>query len=209
MDQKKIYPSTAATKKLKSLLTKTASELPQNLGEIMASELSQAPVDSTNNRISVARISPLAFRELTAEELLEARQTLILLKASLQNLLQGLTLKHSGLGLMGRLDPNHVHKLFLKSPKMFRQQNMRTGLNAAIHLLIDTSGSMSSLIDLASLTAYSLCDALAGVPGVNVAATAFPGSFIRNHGGSIENWATVAPILKHGRPCTGNFSSIP
>ncbi|MDR1085572.1 MAG: VWA domain-containing protein [Deltaproteobacteria bacterium] len=78
-------------------------------------------------------------------------------------------------------------------------------MSLAVHLLIDTSGSMNSQIEQASLTAYSLCDALAGVPGINVAATAFPGGQLRNTGRGVDHWATVSPLLKHGQAMHRRF----
>jgi hypothetical protein len=68
---------------------------------------------------------------------------------------------------------------------------------------------MGNLIGLASLTAYSLCDALTGVSGVNIAATAFPGSLINNPGGKNDNLATVSPILKHGQTTHRRFQLYP
>jgi hypothetical protein len=70
---------------------------------------------------------------------------------------------------------------------------------------MDASGSMTSLINLASLTTYSLCDALANIPGINAAATAFPGSPLKNLGNNRESWSTVAPLLRHGQPMSRKF----
>jgi hypothetical protein len=66
---------------------------------------------------------------------------------------------------------------------------------------------MASVIDLTSMTAFSLCDALYGVPGVNVAATAFPGNsmpVLHNKQGWMD-FPTVAPVLEHGQSVHRKF----
>jgi hypothetical protein len=64
---------------------------------------------------------------------------------------------------------------------------------------------MISHIRLASMTAYSICDALIPVPGVNVAATAFPGGSAGYSRKGCQDWATVAPMLRHGQTTKSAF----
>jgi cobalamin biosynthesis protein CobT len=194
---------------LKSLLTKEASELPQTLEELSSSELNQAAERVAGLQVSVARESPKYIGDLSSENVQEARRTMFQLKTRLQSLLQGLTLEHSTPGQRGRLEANLVHRIFLNSAKIFRRPSPRVGLDAAVHLLLDSSGSMGNVIHLTSLTAYSLCDALAGVPGVNVAATAFPGGPVKMRDNDQENCVTVTPLLRHGEAMSKRFRLFP
>jgi cobalamin biosynthesis protein CobT len=191
---------------LKSLLDKSSKDLPPTLDAMMENCLSNASTVLDVCRMAVAEACSMDLKELTENNLQEARQTTILLKSRLQNLLQGLTINHSGSGYRGRLDSQRVHRLFQDSPKIFRSQKTRVGLDVAVHLLLDASGSMGGRIGLASLTAYAMCEALVGVKGINVAVTAFPGLPVINSAQKENIWATtVAPILKHGQKLHQRF----
>jgi hypothetical protein len=120
-----------------------------------------------------------------------------------------LSLKKVGASHYGRLDPNLAHKLFWGTSAIFRKLQAQTSLNAAVHLVIDSSGSMGPVIGLASLAAYSLCDALTNVPGINVAATAFPGRPLKNLHGSNYRLSTVFPLLRHGQAMHRKFQLYP
>jgi Mg-chelatase subunit ChlD len=79
------------------------------------------------------------------------------------------------------------------------------GINTAVHLLVDASGSMTRLIDLASITTYSLCKSLLEVPDINAAVTAFPGKSEKGFNPLDDIWATVSPIIRHGETIHQRF----
>ena len=116
----------------------------------------------------------VSIGELSDGQVAEARNVSAILKSRLLSLLQGLTIKPSRTGYKGRLAPNLVHRIPLGATKVFRAKGAREGLDVAVHLLLDASGSMGGHIGLASTAVFSLCEALSGARGVNVAATAFP-----------------------------------
>jgi hypothetical protein len=192
---------------LRSLLRKTHKELPKTFDSKIASSLTSAHSGSSADSLVVARIGCKSFPELAPDEWHKARSITLNLKCRLQNALQTMTLRNSKPGLRGKLDTNSLYKLSTCQPTVFRRTSVRTGLDTAVHLLIDVSGSMASVIDLTSMTAFSLCDALHGVPGVNVAATAFPGNSlpVLHHKQGWMDFPTVAPVLEHGQSVHRNF----
>jgi cobalamin biosynthesis protein CobT len=191
---------------IRSLLNKSAGELPESFDRMMESCLNSAHQGRSYDRLAVAQAGPLNFSELSAQDLESIRTTALALKGRLQSLLQTMTLRADRPGYRGKLDTNSLHKLLAGQPKIFRRAGTRTGLDTAVHLLVDISGSMTGMTDLASLAAYSLCEALHSVPGINAAATAFPGKPVQMKGQREPNPCTVAPILGHGEPLHRRFS---
>jgi cobalamin biosynthesis protein CobT len=191
---------------LKSLVSKQQNDLPNSLETMLESTLNAMSKGVKTGSVRVAEVSNMTICELTNEQLIKAKKATVLLKSRLLNLLQGLTLKRSCPVCQGRLDTNLVHRIPLGSSKVFRTKGMRQGLDVAVHLLLDSSGSMSNLIDLASMASYSLCEVLNSVNGVNTAVTAFPGGPPRNKLKPDYKWSTVAPILKHGERLHRKFA---
>ena len=198
---------------LRSLLARQENELPRNIGDILGKLLGDAcrELGSISEGLNVAQVGPKRFPTLSCLDLQEARLASLALKCRLTGLLQSLTLKQVQAGYRGRLDTNRLHRLFAGDPKVFRRSSPRIGLDTAVHLLLDASGSMSgSPIQLVSLSAYALCEALDSVPGVSVGATVFPGGKAlaspRNRLSKRWNVDTVAPILEHGQRMHHEFS---
>ena len=191
---------------LNSLLHKPASELPKGVGELAGSLLTDAGRKGriAGEGLEVAQVGSKVFHELPADDLAKTRSTCLALKCRLTNLLQSLTLKKVRAGYQGKLDTNRLHRLFRGDPKVFRRSGHRVGLNTAIHLLLDASGSMNGHpIHLVGLSAYSLCEALGAAEGISIGATVFPGRKVpsRNKGKRHQtfNENTVAPLLEHGQ----------
>jgi uncharacterized protein YegL len=197
---------------LDSLLSRPASELPSSIGEMVGNLLSEASrnVQYRGAGLEVAQVAHETFPELSAYDLAQTRAATLALKCRLTSLLQSLTLKKVQAAYQGTLDTNRLHRLFAADPKVFRRSGTRVGLDTAIHLLLDASGSMrGDPIHLVSLAAYALCEALSAVPGISVGATVFPGGGLpssrkkrRSHPWNSE---TVAPILGHGQQMHRKF----
>ena len=191
---------------LKSLLAKSADELPADMGQELEKILTAANAEAHEGALlRVARVCPRETEELYPSALTEVRFTTMALKRRMQSLLQAVTLKKVRLGHRGRLDNGSLHKLFIDEPKLFRRSGTRIGLNTAVHLLIDASGSMRCDINFVSTAAYSLCEALSQVPNLSIGATVFPGAETRRSKTQGKSWETVAPILKHGQPLHRKF----
>ncbi|UQZ90621.1 hypothetical protein C4J81_15960 [Deltaproteobacteria bacterium Smac51] len=191
---------------LKSLLTKPAGELPAGLGQELEGILTAAKAAAgENHQLRVAQVCPRELGELSPLALAETNTTTLALKRRLQSLLQAATLKKIRLGHRGRLDNGQLHRVFVNDSKLFRRSGLRIGLDSAVHLLIDASGSMGGQMTFVSATAYSLCSALSKVPGLSLGATVFPGRPTRRYKERELSWETVSPILSHGQTLHHKF----
>ena len=74
-----------------------------------------------------------------------------------------------------RLDTNGLYRLALRDPTLFRQRARRDAPDTAVGLLLDRSGSMGRVIDLAGQAVLATTLALEAIPGVACWAAAFPG----------------------------------
>ena len=196
---------------INSLLARPKDKLPTGVGERLERILDQAGHSQAARKaglLQVAQVAPLALDELSPEDLAAARSATLALRCRLQSLLQTLTLPQIAPGYQGRLDTNGLYKLFVNQPRVFRRSGQRAGLDTAIHLLLDASGSMGGPpIELVSQSAYALCEALTSTPGLNVGATVFPGAQRRRtiQGRSRLDWCSVAPLLQHGQSLHRRF----
>ncbi|MDR2460921.1 MAG: VWA domain-containing protein [Deltaproteobacteria bacterium] len=193
---------------IRSLIEKLARELPETFDSMIEADLNRAHESGSQSELSVAQVSSHDFDELSQSDLASARNTTLALKTKLYCLLQAMTIQSHKPGFMGKLDTNSLHRLCVGQAKVFRKPVARIGLDTALHLLVDISGSMRETIHLASLATFSLCEALYGFPGINVAATAFPGMPIWVPSQKYLNTFTVAPILTHGDRMHKRFKMI-
>jgi len=76
---------------------------------------------------------------------------------------------------------------------VFRVKAERVGIDTAVHILLDCSGSMVRRIRLACQACYAVASAL-DASKINVAVTAFPSSQLPS-----GSYSTVAPIIAHGQ----------
>ncbi|WP_424991894.1 cobaltochelatase CobT-related protein, partial [Nitratidesulfovibrio liaohensis] len=74
------------------------------------------------------------------------------------------------------------------------RKGTRVGINTAVHLLLDCSGSMTPNIRLASTVCHAVASALETI-GINVAITAFPAS----HDPASTEQKTVGRLVRHGQ----------
>ena len=116
-----------------------------------------------------------------------------------------------------------ITRILTGDTRVFTQRTDTRAPNAAIHILVDRSGSMAAQaahvnggasrnrLDVAIDSAVALATALEAIPGVNSAITAFPASrsdYDQDHQRAIG----VLPLLKHGqkvRQVVGNFAVAP
>jgi cobaltochelatase CobT len=114
-----------------------------------------------------------------------------------------------------RLDTRKLHRVAMADARIFARKSHRIAPNTAVHLLVDLSGSMHATIHRSDGTettragsalesALALALALDGIPGVTVAATAFPG-----RAGTPDR---VTRMVRHGQSpgaCAGAFVQAP
>jgi cobalamin biosynthesis protein CobT len=182
-----------ARDELHRLLDAGEEELPQNLGNILASALNDTSQASSYSGISVAVQTSKHAAPLSADDVLESRQASMALRTRLSGLLQTIILSRASSGRRGRLDTGHLHRLAVSDPRVFRTKSERVGIDTAVHILLDCSGSMVRRIHLACQACYAVASALEA-SRINVAVTAFPGAQLPN-----GSYTTVSPIIRHGQ----------
>ena len=194
--QQPIFPSKAKAQ-LTALFHAEAQDLPQNLGELLSTALVLCQAESAVENITVAVEGFRQSSALPEGHKLQALQASIALRTRLQGLLQARTQKRCRIGRRGALHPGSLHRLQTGNPRIFRREAEQTGLNTAVHILLDVSGSMSGApIVLARQACFAVAKALENIKGVNPAVTAFP---------AMASTSSVFPIMRHGQKVPDSF----
>lgn len=182
---------------LEDLFTADSRNLPRNLGELLAEGLIAAPIPTPDNGMEVAVLGARFVQPLPPEEKAEALQSCNALRQRLHGFLQAQALRRYAIGRRGKLHPASLHRLSVGNPRIFRRESVQSGLNTAVHILLDCSGSMSGApIKLACQSCYAVAKALEGIKGVNPAVTVFPAFSAR---------PAVFPLIRHGEKVTEHF----
>ncbi|SFW76035.1 Cobalamin biosynthesis protein CobT VWA domain-containing protein, partial [Desulfovibrio desulfuricans] len=180
-----------AKDQLAALLHAEAQDLPQNLGELLSTALTLCQAESAFEKVTVAIEGFRQSGALPEEQKLQALQASTALRTRLQGLLQARTQKRCSIGRRGALHPGSLHRLQTGNPRIFSREAEQTGLNTAVHILLDVSGSMSGIpIVLAKQACFAVAKALENIKGVNPAVTAFP---------AMASTSSVFPIMRHGQ----------
>ncbi len=188
---------------LLDLLGAGEDDLPQSLGDILADALQVNSSRSKESAVTVAVPTTKNAGPLSEDDVLEARQASMALRTRLQGLLQTKILSRASSGRRGRLDTGQLHRLTVSDPRVFRVKAERAGIDTAVHILLDCSGSMVRRIRLACQACYAVASALEASK-INVAVTAFPSSQLPN-----GSYSTVAPIIAHGQKVHTNLDLVP
>ena len=176
---------------LKALFHAEAQDLPQQLGEIMAIELANSSVESASDALTVAVEGTRQAAPLPAEQKLQALQASIALRTRLQCFLQAQTQRRCSIGRRGTLHANSLHRLQVGNDRVFQKESVQLGLNTAVHILLDVSGSMAGApMSLANRACFAVATALSHIRDVNPAVTAFP---------AVTETNSVFPIMRHGQ----------
>ncbi|QTO41397.1 cobaltochelatase CobT-related protein [Desulfovibrio desulfuricans] len=176
---------------LKALFHAEAQDLPKQLGEIMSIELANSSAESAGDALTVAVEGTRQAAPLPAGQKLQALQTSIALRTRLQGFLQAQTQRRCSIGRRGALHANSLHRLQVGNARVFQKESVQLGLNTAVHVLLDVSGSMAGApINLANRACFAAATALSHIRGVNPAVTAFP---------AVTETNSVFPIMQHGQ----------
>ena len=176
---------------LKALFHAEAQDLPQNIGEIMANELTNCSAESTCDSLTVAVEGTRQTGPLLAEQKLQALQASVALRMRLQGFLQAQTQKRSSIGRSGTLHTSSLYRLQVGNARVFQKESEQQGINTAVHILLDASGSMAGApINLANRACFAVATALSRIRGVNQAVTAFP---------AVSEINSVFPVVRHGQ----------
>ena len=164
-------------------------KLPKGLGEILADALHTERATSPMQRLIVAKVGGKNSCTISHEEKEEALRASIALRSRLQGVLQAQTRQHVGIGRKGKLHTANLYRLCIGNPRIFRTTEEKEGLNTAVHILLDVSGSMHEKIVLARQACYAVAKSLNGIRGINPAVTAFPAFAVDD---------SVCPLMAHG-----------
>jgi cobalamin biosynthesis protein CobT len=192
-----------AREHVQSLLGAGEDALPQNLGSILASVLKETSRESVQSSIAVAVQTSKYAGPLSGDDIQEARQACNALRSRLGGLLQTKVLARAAGGRRGRLDTGQLHRLAVSDPRVFRIKADRVGIDTAVHILLDCSGSMVRRIHLACQACYAVASALEASK-INIAVTAFPGTQAPD-----GSYSTIAPVIRHGQKVSPNLDLSP
>ena len=188
---------------VRDLLGAGEEGLPQSLGDILADALQATSRQSQEGAVTVAIPTPKNAGPLTEADVLEARQASMALRTRLQGFLQTKILARASSGRRGRLDTGQLHRLAVSDSRLFRTKAERIGIDTAVHILLDCSGSMVRRIRLACCSCYAVASALEASK-INAAVTAFPSSQLPN-----GSYSTVAPVIAHGQKVHASLDLVP
>jgi cobalamin biosynthesis protein CobT len=200
-DERSLPLTQAQTKSLIETmdLEETPEEWPQHLGDLLAQSVDACSPGFSDNRVIVARRGHKPGRPFEASDLEACRRASVAMRARLFRLLQATRLTRCQIGRQGHLDTSRLQKVVLGESRVFRKYATTPGVNTAVHILLDSSGSMAGAkLKLASMACYTVAAALEKITGVNMAVSVFPAGTA--HGG-----ITVAPLIEHGQKTHANL----
>ena len=158
-------------------------------------------------RVQIAVATPQTTQPLSPDELNDSRQATTALRTRLQALMQSIRSVRNHSAYTGALNIRRLHSLATGNAKVFLRKGEKAGVNTAVHILLDASGSMNGKpIALAVKACFAVASALQAIPGVSVGVTAFPGNPVPDSPEQQGHWQTVAPVLLHGQKLHTRFT---
>ncbi len=192
-------------KRLKEMLLAVDDDLPNAIGEALVERLLKESPHDPNDSLQVAQLGTKPLKPIKPVHAAEAKKASVALRTQLQGLLQSSLLTRSKVGRHGRLDARQLHRLSVADSRVFRQESRKVGINTAVHILLDCSGSMRRRIQLTSQVCHAVATALDAIDGINVGVTAFPAGSPAE-GGASRDGPTICPVLEHGERMHDNFT---
>ena len=186
---------------LRELVQATEEELPPSMGKQLSDMISGQCSPQQRKGMSVAVEGKLTTNELPDTLIMEAQAISRALRTQLQGLLQSQVLRRSSPSRHGKLCGHGLYRIAVHDPRLFMKNESVTGIDTAVHILLDISGSMTSCIELAGAACYSVALALAAIPGISVGVSAFPADYKEDVA------ATVYPLLRHGKCIANSFAA--
>lgn len=182
-------------KELAELLEGKGNALSLDLGTLLAENLSQNCSENRKTATIIAEADSCAVVPMLDFEKKKALSMSVALRARMQGFLQSLIRQESAVGRHGRLYPHNLYRASVHNHKIFCRESLKKGMNTAVHILLDTSGSMDGMpLFIARQACFALGKVLGEIKNVNPAITVFPA----NSG----NKDSVYPLLKHGQKLT-------
>ncbi|MCD9046915.1 vWA domain-containing protein [Luteimonas sp. MHLX1A] len=154
----------------------------QDLGDLMSEELRKAQdtaLDQGMDKVIAETVDGTTNFEMAPKNAGfnpdEATKASRQLKARLRALMQTLTMSRTTEAVRGsRIHSRRAYRSDQYNRRMFIHQDDDKGVETAVYLLCDRSGSMAHQIGPARNAVYAIGDAMASLPGVKVGAGLFP-----------------------------------
>lgn len=197
-----------ALQSLQNILSAGANSgvFPGDIGDKLKEAITDA-CTQPGEHIQVAVVTGKHTGQLPQDDLDNSRQSTTALRTRLQALMQSTRSVRNHSGYVGALNIHKLHSLAAGNAKVFLRKGERVGVNTAVHILIDSSGSMNTKeMQLASQACFAVASALQNIKGISVGVTTFPGSRGVYGGTQREHWQTVTPILRHGEKMHTRFA---
>lgn len=183
---------------LKSLIKIKKRDLPVGFDNRIA----QAIGDNTHNTAQEAGVATEAYIDtspLPAPLISDALATSLAMRTRLQAHLQSRVLKRICPSRHGKMSGQLLHRVSVLDSRLFRKNVEVGGVNTAIHLLLDISGSMANRISLATSACYSVAYALSAIAGISIAISVFPADHSTDQ-------PTVCSLVGHGERLSTKLS---
>ena len=171
----------------------SSDELPRGFGEALAERIELNRPKDRQKQLRVAVTGQKRLAELPPEQVSRIERQTAGLGFRLQGLMQAQKWLPAMPGVRGRFSSSLCHRMSVGNPRVFVKNGFRESPDTAVHILLDSSGSMTdSGLMFANAVCYAVGKALQGIPGANRA----------------KRGATVAPVLRHGEKLTARFPEI-
>ena len=93
-----------------------------------------------------------------------------------------------------KVDGKRITRIASGDTRVFIQREEQKQPETAVHVLLDASGSMASIQDIANQATVSLALAVSSIPKCDIASSMFPGSN-----------GEVSPVIRRGQPVRANL----
>lgn len=169
--------------------------MPVDMGNWLGKQLEAHAAGDSGRKVEMAVEGSCEVHLLPDQDREKAVRMATALKARMLGLLQAHTLRHAISGRQGKLETGKLYRLSTGSPRVFQKRASVHKLDTAVHILLDSSGSMhGESIKLAVQACYAVGKALEHLSGISLGITSFPAY----RDGKIG----VFPLVKHGQKMT-------
>ena len=169
--------------------------MPVDMGNWLGKQLEAHAAGDSGRKVEMAVEGSCEVHLLPDQDREKAVRMATALKARMLGLLQAHTLRHAISGRQGKLETGKLYRLSTRSPRVFQKRASVHKLDTAVHILLDSSGSMhGESIKLAVQACYAVGKALEHLSGISLGITSFPAYR--------EGKIGVFPLVRHGQKMT-------
>ena len=169
--------------------------MPVDMGNWLGKQLEAHAAGESGRKVEMAVEGSCEVHLLPDQDREKAVRMATALKARMLGMLQAHTLRHAISGRQGKLETGKLYRLSTGSPRVFQKRASVHKLDTAVHILLDSSGSMhGESIKLAVQACYAVGKALEHLSGISLGITSFPAY----RDGKIG----VFPLVRHGQKMT-------